>query len=220
MTPEVATQQTERILDAAARCFVEQGVARTSVGDVARAAGCSRPTVYRYFEDRAALRWAFVHREARRIGRAVLAEVGDEPDPARRLLLAVEAAVAAVRADPTLVAWFAGGDAGAAVEVASRSPVLESLVAGFLGGPCDERTADAARWVVRVVLSLLVMPGRDLAEERRMLEQFVAPVVTERSVVERQRRAGREAQPMQVRAAGRAASRSAPIGSPHRSQRP
>ena len=177
MTAAPIPQQAERILDAAAQCFAERGVARTSVGDVARAAGCSRPTVYRYFEDRDALRWAFVHREARRIGRAVLAEVAEETDPARRLVRAVEAAVAAVRADPTLLAWFTG-DAGAAVEVASRSPVLESLVTGFLGGPADQRLVDAARWVVRVVLSLLVMPGRDPAEERRLLERFVAPLVT------------------------------------------
>ena len=167
----------DRILDAAARCFVEQGVARTSVGDVARAAGVSRPTVYRWFEDRAGLRRAFVHRESRRIGRTVAAVVAREPDPARRLLAAVTATLREVRADPTLAAWFTDGDAGPATEIAAGSPVIESLVSGFLGEPEDEQTREAARWVVRVVLSLLIMPGRDEAEERALVRRFVVPVV-------------------------------------------
>ena len=33
----------------------------------------------------------------------------------------------------------------------------------------------AARWVVRVIVSLLIAPGRDDAEERAMVERFVAP---------------------------------------------
>jgi AcrR family transcriptional regulator len=167
----------ERILDAAGRCFVEKGVARTSVGDVAQEAGCSRPTVYRYFEDRDALRRAFVHREARRIGAEVLDEVARIKNPQRRLVSAVLAALRRVRADPTLAAWFSSGESSAATDVAGTSPVLESLVAAFLGDASNDRTRESARWVVRVVLSLLTMPGADEAEERALLERFVLPVV-------------------------------------------
>ena len=81
----------------------------TSVTDVARAAACSRPTVYRWFDDRDALLEAFVHRAARRIGARVAAEVGRRGDPQRRLVDGVLVAVEGVRADPTLAAWFAGG---------------------------------------------------------------------------------------------------------------
>ena len=41
-----------QILDAAMECFVQLGIARTSVQDVARMAGVSRGTIYRYFSDR------------------------------------------------------------------------------------------------------------------------------------------------------------------------
>jgi hypothetical protein len=34
-----------------------------------------------------------------------------------------------------------------------------------------------ARWLVRVMTSLLVFPGHDEADERAMIEQFVVPVV-------------------------------------------
>ena len=35
-----------------------------------------------------------------------------------------------------------------------------------------------ARWVVRVLTSLLMYPGRDDADERAMIEEFVVPIVT------------------------------------------
>jgi AcrR family transcriptional regulator len=171
----------ERILDAAGQCFVDNGVARTSMGDVARVAGCSRQTLYRYFEDRTALRTAFVHREARRIGREIAASVRRVRDPETRLVRAMLAALHGVRNDPTLAAWFTGGDAGAAVDVASHSPVLESLVAGFLGEPSNDRTRETARWVVRVAMSFLAMPGESEREERALIERFVVPVVVPQS---------------------------------------
>ena len=57
----------ERILDGAAQLFAEQGVGRPGMEDIARAAGCSRATVYRHFGTKQALLQAFVHREARDI---------------------------------------------------------------------------------------------------------------------------------------------------------
>src|ERR1700722_18080436 len=41
--------QRVRIADAANRCVARRGVAKTTVDDVAREAGCSRATVYRTF---------------------------------------------------------------------------------------------------------------------------------------------------------------------------
>jgi AcrR family transcriptional regulator len=173
-----AAVAAERILDAAGECFAAQGVAGTSIGDIAAAAGCSRPTVYRYFADRDALRRAFVQREARRLGAAVGHKVAGIDDRRERLVAAVLAAVRGVRANPTLAAWFAPGDAGMTSDLARESEVIESLAAGFLGEPRDADTRAKARWVVRVVVSLLVMPGRNAADERTMLERFVVPVVT------------------------------------------
>ncbi|HJR25343.1 MAG TPA: TetR family transcriptional regulator, partial [Acidimicrobiales bacterium] len=66
---------TDRILDAAGRLFAEHGVGAVGMADIASAAGCSRATVYRYFENRSSLQTAFVHREARRLGAAVAQQV-------------------------------------------------------------------------------------------------------------------------------------------------
>ncbi len=73
---EHASLAAEQILDAAGALFAEHGVAAVAMADVATAAGCSRATLYRYFDSRDALRSAYVHREARRIGAEVARRAG------------------------------------------------------------------------------------------------------------------------------------------------
>jgi AcrR family transcriptional regulator len=170
---------TDRLLDAAGELFAAQGVTAVGMAEIAAAAGCSRATLYRYFENRHQLRVAFVHREARRLGHAIADQVAGERDPSRRLVAAVAAAVAGVRSTPTLAAWFADASAATASGLAGSSEVIEAITAAFLGptGGDDTDLHERARWVVRVVVSLLTMPGADAAEERHLIERFVAPVV-------------------------------------------
>lgn len=171
----------ERILDAAARLFAERGVAATQMADIAKAAGCSRATLYRYFDNRQAVQLAFVHREARRLGALLRAEVRDIADPGERAVAGVLASLRAVRADPLLIAWFRPGDAGLAIEIAQTSQVIESI-AGSLNGPenpaAQPDQALLARWLTRVIVSLLTVPGHDEAEEREILHRFIAPLFT------------------------------------------
>ncbi|QCQ91706.1 TetR/AcrR family transcriptional regulator [Rhodococcus sp. SGAir0479] len=170
----------EKILDAAAALFVEQGVAATGMGAVAKAAGCSRATLYRYFENRRALQRAFVHREARALGEGVATAVAAIAEPRARVTEAVLMAVREVRATPTLAAWFGLGDAGLASELASTSEVIEVLGTSFLAdvwNADDAEIARRARWLVRAIVSLLTVPGRDDDDERAMVEQFLVPVL-------------------------------------------
>lgn len=175
MIPDPET--ADRLLDAAGALFAAHGVAAVGMGDIAAAAGCSRATVYRYFENRHVLRAAFVHREARRLGAAVASKVARIDDPAKRLEAAVVAAIAGVRSDPLLSAWFSEDSQAIAGGLAVASEVIEALAASFLGGAADRRTRDAAGFVVRFVVSVLAVPGRDLAEERRLVRRFVVPAV-------------------------------------------
>lgn len=56
---EHVRQQEESILRAAAQLFAEKGVAATDLGDIAKAVGLARPSLYRYFPDKdhILLRW-------------------------------------------------------------------------------------------------------------------------------------------------------------------
>jgi len=129
----------ERILDVAARLFVERGVAAVGMGDVAKAVGCSRATLYRYFDGREALRGAYVHREARRIEQELAADAATIRDPAARVVESVLETLRRVRRDPALAAWFAPGDAGSASALAQSSGIIASMVATFLGDPDARR---------------------------------------------------------------------------------
>lgn len=54
-TKEVAFATHEQLLDAAERVFFEQGVSRTSLQDIAQAAGVSRGAIYWHFKNKADL---------------------------------------------------------------------------------------------------------------------------------------------------------------------
>lgn len=61
--------------------------------------------------------------------------------------------------------------------------MIRALVEGFVRslagetGQSDDVVGRRARWLVRVMVSLLVFPGVDEADERTMLAEFVAPLV-------------------------------------------
>lgn len=166
----------DRILDAAGELFVARGVESVAMNDIARAAGCSRATLYRYFDNREALHTAYVHRHARETNRQLAGLVGEIADPRERLLAALMHALRLVRENPALSAWFTRTAIGA--EAAEGSEVVQALTAGFLLSVDSNDVAAArrqARWLVRVLTSFLTVPGRDPDDERAMLEEFVVP---------------------------------------------
>jgi AcrR family transcriptional regulator len=168
----------DRILDAAGALFAERGVESVGMNDIARAAGCSRATVYRYFENREMLHAGYVHRHAQAINRQLAEEVSGIRDPQERLLTAVTTALRLVRENPALAAWFRRTAIGA--EAAEGSEVVQAMTAGFLLSVDAGNAASArrqARWLVRVLTSFLTVPGRDPADERAMLAEFVVPMM-------------------------------------------
>src|ERR1700750_86555 len=97
----------DRILDAAEELFTGQDPGSVGMNEIARAAGCSRATLYRYYENREALRTAYVHREARRLGRAITAPIDRLGAPRERLIASTMAALRMVRESLALSSWFA-----------------------------------------------------------------------------------------------------------------
>lgn len=169
---------SERILDAAESLFHERGVARVTVEDVARAAGCSRATVYRYFEDRTALRVAFVHRHTRRLSAEVAEAVAGIDDQDERMVEAVIQSVEAVRSRPALLAWFRSGNAELTADLVLGSPVIHAAAAGLIDTvDCVERGYQA-EWLVRIVVSFLMFPASTPEQERTLVERFVVPVLS------------------------------------------
>jgi AcrR family transcriptional regulator len=186
---ERAELASDRILDAAEAAFTELGVARARIDDVARHAECSRGTIYRYFPNREALRRAYIAREARRLGASLADRLAAYTKPADILIEGMTAALAGVRARPALMQWFAPEALGTTSTLASSTPAVFDNARAMLGALIDRADAGlrpgldrdgAAEWMVRVLVSLLGMPGptpRDAAAEDQYLRAFLLPAL-------------------------------------------
>jgi AcrR family transcriptional regulator len=180
----LAARRTEvaadRILDAAGELFAKQEAATVGMHEIASAAGCSRATLYRYFENREALYTAYVHRESYRLYREMIEQINSVTDPRERLIEGMLASLRNVRESPALASWFATTQRPIGAEMAEQSEVIKALTEAFVVslGPDDpELVSHRARWLVRVMTSLFLFPGHDDADERAMLEEFVVPIV-------------------------------------------
>ncbi len=171
---------SDRILDAAGELFAGSDIAGVGMNEIARAAGCSRATLYRYFDNREALHTAYVHREALRLHEQMSELVNEIGDPCERLVSGVTASLRLVRESPALSAWFATANSPIGAEMAEQSEVIQALSSAFLlslGLDDPDFVHRRARWLVRVLTSLLIFPGHDPDDERAMLEEFVVPMV-------------------------------------------
>jgi AcrR family transcriptional regulator len=180
----LAARRTEvaadRILDAAGELFARQEPATVGMHEIASAAGCSRATLYRYFENRDALYTAYVHRESYRLYREMTEQINSVVDPRERLIEGILASLRNVRESPALASWFATTQRPIGAEIAEQSEVIKALTEAFvisLGPDDPELVAHRARWLVRVMTSLFLFPGHDDADERAMLEEFVVPIM-------------------------------------------
>jgi AcrR family transcriptional regulator len=168
----------DRILDAAERLFTTHDAAAVGMNEIAKAAGCSRATLYRYFENRDALYTAYVHRETHRVFRGLAAQLDASAPPSTQLIEGIVASLQLVRESPALSSWFAPSQRPIGGELAERSEVIKALTEAYVASLGFTNAEATARWIVRVMISLLVFPGHDTADERRMLEQFVVPALT------------------------------------------
>jgi AcrR family transcriptional regulator len=172
----------QKILDGAAQAFIELGVSAAGMAEIARYAGCSRGTLYRYFNDRHQLHVAFVNDRAMRLVAELRVELADIDDPVQRLGEYIVRAVRKVRRDPAMAAWFEPDESGNAARMSRSSEVVGCLAEAFVSN-LQGRRRDApssgmrAQWLVRVIISLLTMPGESEVEERLLIERFVVPVV-------------------------------------------
>ena len=180
----LAARRTEvaadRILDAAGELFTKKEAATVGMHEIASAAGCSRATLYRYFENREALYTAYVHRESYRLYREMIEQINSVTDPRERLIEGMLASLRNVRESPALASWFATTQRPIGAEMAEQSEVIKALTEAFVVslGPDDpELVSHRARWLVRVMTSLFLFPGHNDADERVMLEDFVVPIV-------------------------------------------
>jgi AcrR family transcriptional regulator len=157
---------------------------------IAQAAGCSRATLYRYYQDKDDVVRAILLRKASKLAARLASELRAIEDPAQRIAEGILRAVDAVRAER----WFRSPDeAGAAAAIArvgggphalaqSLAPMLrpafEAMPArGGIRLRTDVTPQEAAEWLLLTTLGMLTMNmpvSRTREEQASFLRRFVA----------------------------------------------
>jgi len=183
------------ILDAAAECVLAFGVRRTSLSDVARRAGVSRPTVYRYWPDLQALVADLMTRELGAVfggaARDVPGLAGPVREQAVRQFVTVAATLRAhplldkiIQVDPELLQPYIFDRLGASQRMALGF-IEERIKAGQRDGSI--RAGDETAMSVTVLLSVqslvfsarttdaVITPAQREAEAALLLDRYLRP---------------------------------------------
>lgn len=163
------TNRREDLLAAAAACFVDAGLRRTTMEDVARAAGAGKATLYRYFANKDALIDALLAREGDRFQRRLQRSVA----AADTVLAGLEEAfVVGIRFFTEHPVLNRGRDEDPALLLervtASRGPLVDAGLAWFAGQVAAGQQAEqiradidprvAAEVLMRLILSYFTFP--------------------------------------------------------------
>ena len=182
-----AAAQRVRIVDAVLDCLAAQGLAKTTLDDVARAAGCSRATVYRVFPGgKEALLTAAVETEVSRLFSELAVRMGRASSLEDVLVAGMAGAAVTVTGhralgfllehEPEVVLPHLAFDHHDRVLA-----VVRQYAAPFLGRWLDHDEAErVAEWAARIVLSYLGCPADDVdltdaGDVRRLVRTYVLP---------------------------------------------
>ncbi|MER5842026.1 TetR/AcrR family transcriptional regulator [Streptomyces prasinus] len=184
---------TGRLLDAAYEQFCRMGIKRSTMADVARAAGVSRITVYRRFATKDQLVEQVVRREFRRYFDRFIVDIQEAGTVADRVVLGFVSSLGAIRhnrliggliaAEPDAVVPSMTADGGRTLAVVQQfvaSRLRQEQRAGNVAGEVDVNLV--AEMMVRISASFLVIPSHviDLDDEeqvRAVARQFLVPML-------------------------------------------
>lgn len=178
--------QASRVLDAALTCIGRVGLAKTTLDDVARGAGCARATVYRCFDNKQQLLVALVAREVATLRNAVVEAAASDATLADAITTVVTTA-ARFLSDHRALGFVAVHEPEIIVPFLAferEDAVLRT--AGVLVAPAFDRfldDADAVRlgeWLARITISYLFSPSEnfditDAELVRPLVDDFVVP---------------------------------------------
>lgn len=196
MSPAAPAPQTstrDRLLDATERCLRRSGIRRTTVIEIAQEAGMSRAWLYRHFPDKASLVVASVARTDEQFWAEAHARVsaadGLAAQVAAGVTLALERQPSALvlrlkEQEPAEFAEMMGTGVAEMMPGLARfwHPYLEAARdAGEVRPDLD--VARAAEWVIRIVVSLVTVPGgaADPASAAAFLDEFLIAGLGDRS---------------------------------------
>ena len=176
-----------RIVDGALRCVARQGIAKSTVDDMAREAGLSRATVYRTFpKGKEGILGAVVETELARLFSSLAVAMGEAGDLEDVLVAGMVTSARWLRGHEAL-GYLLEHEPGAVLPYLTFGGLDRLLLAaGDLAAPFfarwlePEQASRAAEWAVRIVMAYCAnpAPGTDLCDPddaRALVHTFVLP---------------------------------------------
>lgn len=181
----------ERLLDAAEGCLAQFGPQKTSMEDVARAAGMSRATVYRYFENRDALLLGVASRQSAALAGEAIAYLAQFDNIADWLVEGLLYTLRELPKRPVFASLVTSLDSRAATNLLLGSSGLIQIGVNVLhpmfatakqqGLLREDVDIDLLiEWILRVLWTYLNAPSQVAKDEdgmRRLFRMMVLPAV-------------------------------------------
>jgi len=188
---EDADGAREQLIQAARTCYQSQGLAKTTISDIAREAKVSRRTVYRYFPTHDDITTAVVNAEADAFLQQLAQHLQNRDDFFERL---IEAMLFCIQQGPESryhEAMFGDESAAAVSRLYLNSPALyehweDLLSEAFQQAKNEERIRKGIslraviHWLTRITLSYIQVPSVFGHEERQLcktLNTFVVAAI-------------------------------------------
>jgi len=174
-----------KIVDGARRCFERYGIEKTTIEDIARAAGVSRPTVYKFFGGKMDIVDYIGFAELDKIQEVVRARVKHHSNFADMTTEAVVASVQVANGNPYIRRFVEDLEVSAQSQLPTspyqeqarhrwESVMQRAQTSGELAADLDP--ADVVNWLSRnqvMLLRVLDQFGGDEAKLRYMVRRFV-----------------------------------------------
>jgi AcrR family transcriptional regulator len=176
----------DRVATALLSCIARFGLAKTTIDDLAREAGCSRATLYRYFDSKAAIVRHTVDAEIRRMTTAAVDAAQEEGTLDAALIAATLQAARDLDGHRALSFLLAHEPESIVSHLtfAQGARVLawvgDALAPAFARWLTEEEARRAGEWIARVLRSYVLMPEpsidlTDASTAHEFLRELVVP---------------------------------------------
>ena len=185
------TRTLNKILDAALECYADAGVSRITLEQVARQAGVTRTTLYRYAKNRDDLLSKVLHRDALAVQEENLRYFQSQPNFGVALVESTLHTIRGRMTRPINRILFAEPESAIAGSLNLSAEMFYDLAYPILEQPFNEALGAgkiregvslhmAVEWVTRITLSYINDPGEAARDERylrNLLETLLVPAL-------------------------------------------
>ncbi|MEH6550698.1 MAG: TetR/AcrR family transcriptional regulator [Pseudomonadales bacterium] len=182
--PASATDAKQRLCEAALECIKRNGLEKTSMSDIAKEAGVSRPTLYKYFKSKNDVFFAAIDAVAFSFAESVVRHAREFATVEERVIETIIYVVTELPRHRHL-SLVINNECAAALSSRAFSDEATLVFSKMTAGPLieirpdlEEQGAEITEVMSRFAISMIAFPGRystDLAGLRELIRKRILP---------------------------------------------